>query len=614
MKFVKILLAVLSVLVLVVVVGIAIVMATFDPARYKPELVALVKEKTGRTLTIEGPIGLSVFPKLGVSIGKTQLSEAGSDKTFARLGEARVSLALLPLLSGQVVVDRVVLTGLSAEIVKGKDGKTNIDDLTGAKAGKDKPAAKVTPAPSGSSPPPVKLDIAGVEINADNLIWRDEREGKQTKISAFKLNTGRIAEDTPGKLNLSARVEGDGLNVTLDIAGAYRINLQESKVALSELAVKVAGQVPGAPNPFALTLAGNTAADWGKQIVTGELTAKFDDTTARTKFELKGFASSAIHLDADIDRLDVDRYAGAGGGAQKQPAPAGGAAAAKPAVDPVIDLAGLKALNLSGELRIGQLTVSRLKIEKVKLGIRAAGGRVDLNPVAASLYGGTLAGSVSVNANQNQFALKQQLTGVNIGPLLADAAGKDFLEGRGNVVLDIQTGGPTVSALKKALAGTAGVTLKDGAIKGINLAESFRKAKSLLGSKSSQEQGASKTDKTDFAEMLASFVIRNGVAHNDDLSVKSPFIRLGGSGDINIGTNSMNYLAKASVVNTAGGQGGKDLEAVSGLTIPVRLSGPFDALKYNIEFGSVATAAVKQQVQEKVKEQVQDRLKGLLRR
>ena len=192
MKLVKILLVVAGALVVIVVAGIAIVMATFDPARYKPELVALVKEKTGRTLSIDGPIGLTFFPKLGVSIGKTQLSEAGSDKMFARLGEARVSLALMPLLSGQVVVDRVVLSGLAAEIVKHKDGRTNIEDLTGAKAEKDKPVAKATAAAPAASTPPVKLDIAGVEINADNLIWRDEREGKQTKISAFKLNTGRI--------------------------------------------------------------------------------------------------------------------------------------------------------------------------------------------------------------------------------------------------------------------------------------------------------------------------------------------------------------------------------------------------------------------------------------
>ena len=43
--------------------------------------------------------------------------------------------------------------------------------------------------------------------------------------------------------------------------------------------------------------------------------------------------------------------------------------------------------------------------------------------------------------------------------------------------------GATVAALKKALNGTASLNLKDGALKGINLAESFRKAKAALGAK-----------------------------------------------------------------------------------------------------------------------------------
>ena len=192
-----------------------------------------------------------------------------------------------------------------------------------------------------------------------------------------------------------------------------------------------------------------------------------------------------------------------------------------------------------------------------------------------------------------------------------------MLEGKGNVALDVRAVGATVAALKRALAGTASFNLKDGAIKGINLAESFRKVKSVLGAKS-QEQGASKAEKTDFTELSASFVIRNGVAHNDDLSAKSPFLRLGGAGDIDIGADKMDYVAKATVVKTAGGQGAKDLAALGGLTIPVRVSGPFDALKYRIDFAAVATEAVKQQVQKKVeesvKEKVQDRLKNLFRR
>ncbi|MBM3345341.1 MAG: hypothetical protein FJY55_02395 [Betaproteobacteria bacterium] len=135
----------------------------------------------------------------------------------------------------------------------------------------------------------------------------------------------------------------------------------------------------------------------------------------------------------------------------------------------------------------------------------------------------------------------------------------------------------------------------------------------MLGAKS-QEQGASKADKTDFTELSGSFVIRNGVAHNEDLSAKSPFLRLTGAGDTDIGASQMDYLAKAAIVGTSGGQGAKDLADLRGLTIPVRLSGPFDALKYRIDFAAAATGAVKQQVQEKVKEQVQDRLKGLFKR
>jgi AsmA protein len=118
--------------------------------------------------------------------------------------------------------------------------------------------------------------------------------------------------------------------------------------------------------------------------------------------------------------------------------------------------------------------------------------------------------------------------------------------------------------------------------------------------------------------MSASFVIRGGVAHNEDLSAKSPFLRLGGAGDINIGNDSMDYLAKAAIVNTSGGQGGKDLDSMKGLTVPVHLSGPFDALKYKIDFGAMLTDQVKQQVQqkvqEKVKDQLGDKLKGLFKR
>ncbi|HZV53880.1 MAG TPA: AsmA-like C-terminal region-containing protein, partial [Rhodocyclaceae bacterium] len=167
----------------------------------------------------------------------------------------------------------------------------------------------------------------------------------------------------------------------------------------------------------------------------------------------------------------------------------------------------------------------------------------------------------------------------------------------------------------KALGGTAALALRDGALKGINLAQSFREAKALLSNKQDAVQQAKVTDKTDFSEMAASFRIANGVAHNDDLSAKSPFLRLGGSGDIDIGNGRLDYLAKASVVGTSGGQGAKDLEHLQGLTVPVRASGPFDHLAYKIEYAALAEGAVKAKVEEKkqeLKQKAKDELlKGL---
>lgn len=768
MKILKIVGGIVAVLVVLAAGAAAWIAATFDPEKYKPELVALVKEKTGRTLSIDGKLGVSFFPTLGVSAAGVKLSEPGSDKRFASVAEARVSLALMPLLSREVVVDRVVLAGLNADVVRGKDGRLNIDDLTGGGSGsaagdkgvKDKGAAEK------SAGTPMKLDIAGIEIRADHLGWRDEQAGSNWKVSALTLKTGRISDGAQGKLEFAARIDGaqPKVGVNASLASGYRVNFTSKAFALTGMAAKVEGDVPGAAglsanlkgdieadgdkgslqvtglsltaktrdgidatvnlpklsisekgadasgldaaikiirgalsldaklvvgaaksefrpgartlslpklaleftgkqgdlalqgrlaSPAALNLDAKTvqlsaltgevsasgpsipnksmkvmldgqlSSDWGRQTAAGNLTAKLDESTLQAKLNVAGFAQPSINFDVALDKLNADRYmppkAAAGGGAGS-----GGSGGGGKAADAPIDLSALKTLALNGQLRIGELVASKVKVEKLQAGLRAAGGKLEVNPLSANLYGGTLAGTATVTAagagaadSPNRFAVRQLLGGVNIGPLLRDLADKDVLEGKGNVSVDVQAAGATVGAVKRALEGTASLSLKDGAIKGINLAESFRKVKSALGAKT-QEQGAAKGDKTDFSELSASFVIRGGVAHNEDLSAKSPFFRLGGAGDIDIGGDKMDYLAKAAIVNTAGGQGAKELTELRGLTIPVRISGPFDALKFRIDLGAAATEAVKQQVQEKVqekvKDQVQDRLKGLLRR
>ena len=243
---------------------------------------------------------------------------------------------------------------------------------------------------------------------------------------------------------------------------------------------------------------------------------------------------------------------------------------------------------MAGKLAIGALTARRVRLENLKAELRLEGGKLEIDPLTAGLYGGTLAGALGADADGNRVRVKVAAKGVAIGPLLRDAAQKDLLEGKGDVSLDVQSAGATVPALKKALGGSARVDLKDGAIKGINLAEGARNLKSAVGVKQAKSDPAQKTD---FSEMRASFAIRNGVAHNEDLKAQSPFLRLGGAGDIDIGGDQINYEAKVTLAATSKGQGGRDVSNVAGVTVPVKLSGPLEAPQWHVDYSALLGGA-----------------------
>jgi AsmA protein len=241
--------------------------------------------------------------------------------------------------------------------------------------------------------------------------------------------------------------------------------------------------------------------------------------------------------------------------------------------------------------------------------VKANGGRVDLNPLRADFYQGKLASAISVNAvpATPTFAVKHNMSGVSIGPLLKDLADSDMLEGKGDLTVDVTSRGNTVSALKKALDGNASLKVADGAVKGIDIAGSIRNAKARLGAlRGEHEQAADKAQKTDFSELTATFKITKGVARNNDLSLKSPLLRVGGEGEVNIGEDRLNYLVKATIVDTSRGQGGRDLDELRGVTVPVRVAGPLTNPSYKLDFGKAATESAKQ----RLSDELQKRLGG----
>lgn len=684
MKVLRILGIGVGILVALVAAGIGLLHAMFDGEKVKAELTRVVLEQKQRKLDIAGQVELSVWPEVGLRLGRVSLSEPGGREEFAALDSARVAVAVMPLLSKRVQVQRIEVMGLKATLVKKKDGTLNIADLVGGEQpAEDKSSPKV--GAGATAPAPLQLDIAGIRIANAQLTWRDEKSGSTTSLSNLDMGSGRIQADgvkqtlavdalsvaakgktgadafelkleapklmvSPEKsggetLSLSATLVGSGRSIAakLMLSGvdgnakalkigklAFDLDAKagettakgrlESPVAadlgaqtllLENLAGKLEVASPQMPmKQLSLPIAGKLRADLARQNATLELGTRFDESRVALKLDVAKFAPLALGFDIDIDQLNVDRYL-----------PPSSARQEKAPKEDRLDFSGLKGHDVHGRLRIGALQASKLKLAKLNATIRLAGGRLDIAPLSMNLYEGTANGNLSLNANGNQLALKQNLAGISINPLMKDLADKDLLEGRGNVALDVSSRGDSIAAMKKALGGSASLSLKDGAIKGINLAQSLRDIKGKLGAKQDATQQARAGDKTDFSELTASLRIANGVARNDDLSMKSPFLRLSGAGDIDIGAGQMNYLAKASVVANSAGQGGKDLEHLKGITVPVRVSGPFESLSYKLELANLVADAAKAKVEEKkeevkakVEEKARDKLKGLFGR
>lgn len=192
MKVTKILGATLAIFVVVVIGGLIFISNQFDAARLKAEAIKAVQEKTQRTLKIDGELALSFWPSLGVSVGQVSLSERQSDEPFAALSEARVSVALWPLLSRQVQVSSVHLKGLQATLIRRADGTLNVADLLVDPAASDKAPAKEKEAAGGQA---LVVDIAGISLADAAFNWRDEQTGGKASIAGLKLKTGQIRLD-----------------------------------------------------------------------------------------------------------------------------------------------------------------------------------------------------------------------------------------------------------------------------------------------------------------------------------------------------------------------------------------------------------------------------------
>jgi AsmA protein len=304
-----------------------------------------------------------------------------------------------------------------------------------------------------------------------------------------------------------------------------------------------------------------------------------------------------------------------------------------------VDLAVLRRVNGVFGVRAGSFAYRQFRLGELSLDASLDAGMLRLSSLRAQVWGGSIDASAFADARASRIAVKANAIGVNVNALMKDVAGRDVLEGTGRVTADVDSAGRSVGELRSRLHGSAALQLRDGAIKGLNLAKSLRQAKAALTLRQDAVTKANQLEKTDFSELTASFAIDAGVARSKDLDAKSPFLRLGGDGAIDIGKGRVDYTARATVAATSKGQDGAELAALKGMTVPVRLTGPFEAVEWKIQWSAIAAdvakAAVEDKlrarlgikpadgaasapklqdaVRDKVKDQLKDKLKGLFK-
>lgn len=666
------------IVVLVVLIAAAVVVAlVVDPNDYKDTIAQEVHKATGRQLVLEGDIHLSFFPWLGLELGTATLSDAPGfgDEAFARIQDAQLRVAVLPLFKGEVRVDTLRLKGLEINLIRDQGGRRNWDDLLGAREGEKQAAAPE----QGSKPPPL-LAVGGIRVEDAAVHWEDRQAGTDLLIKPIELSTGEIRFGSPFDLDmrLTAHNKAPELAGTLTLEARLTLDPQTQRYRADDLQLHVEAQGAGIPSgETAATLRANVDADLNagvlrlqplslqaltlslrgeaelsqltdnpgltlslrsedfspRKLLTAlgqpaphtadetvlsrsmievrvqadktharltDLVVALDDSTLTGELSVQSFDTPQIRFKADLDKIDVDRYLPPP--AEPQPAAKGtppekGAGETPPAP---LDLPAqaLRKLDVDGTVTVGDLKLANLRMSQTQVSIKARDGLLKIDPAQTRLYDGKLDSHLALDVRQAhpRMSAAADLADVQIGKLMQDLQqDKAYLEGLAKLSFELTTGGDSVPALKKALSGKAALSVTDGALRDPELARKVEAVAAFLQHREPKPPGEALI----FESLTGTAQIDKGVAHNRDLKLVTPLILAKGEGDIDIGTDHVDYTLRVAL---AGDKEGKKQRFV-----PITIEGPFDELHYGLDLKGVTKERLQEELG-KHQEELQEKL------
>lgn len=649
------------VVVLVLLVGGLLAAPAFIPVEaYKGQIETAAKDATGRELKINGDLSLSLLPRLALEAENVSFANApgASEPQMASMERLAVQLQILPLLVGEVKLDRLVLVRPEILLEVDAQGKPNwVFDTAKSEAApsgetSSPSESQAQEADSGSGGGAISnVALGEVRLEEGRVTYRDATSGAAYEISAINMDVSLASLDSPlaaeggltwnGKtisLNLGADrprsfLEGGQSSLVMKVESEPVALSYEGSVDKGET-LQMAGQVElDIPSIRELAAWAGTPLELegdglGPFSIKGQLAA----TPSRFSFSdaeigLDGMAGQGALLadvsgakpyikgELNLDVLDVNKYlppekeakAEAGGeGSGDEKAESG----PQEWSDEPIDLSGLQAINADFDLSVKGILMRKIKVGESALGVALKDGLLTADLKQLQLYQGKGKGRLALDGRGAVPRIEESfsLAGIDAGPLLTDAADFDRLEGTGTIEIAVTASGKSQKAMVQNLNGSGSVKFIDGAIRGLNLAEMVRNVTTAF-----TDPAARETQKTDFAELSGTFTITNGLFRNDDMQLLNPLLRVAGAGTSDLPKRTVKYRVEPKVVGSLEGQGGD--AAAAGLAVPVIAEGPWHDINYRPDLEGALGGAVQDIAKDpkKALEDAKDTGKALLK-
>ncbi|MDX8410873.1 MAG: AsmA family protein [Mariprofundaceae bacterium] len=323
--------------------------------------------------------------------------------------------------------------------------------------------------------------------------------------------------------------------------------------------------------------------------------------------------SLQLRISADVLHVDpwLPEPAGAGGQAAASQMQAGDEDTVSGAVSDVVndapeepDLRFLSDWKADMNIQISALHLRGLALKNLRGQFHGSAGVYRLDPLRFDLAGGKVREQATLRLKDYPLSWSEsvKVTGVDVHPLLNALADIDVLHGTLQMETQLRGKGVLKPKVVENLTGKGKVSLKNGSIKGFDIAGSLRKLRSFGMDDTAGRQ-------TDFSQLSGSFTIRNGQVANDDLYLASPMLRLTGHGKIDLVAQRLDYHAKPRLVGSLIGQG-DTATARKGLAIPVRIHGTLEKPKLALDVDPMTLLAQPEVLEETIKD-VEDVLRDI---